>query len=209
MRIVAAAGTVTGMAHRLLRDLAFGVTFLVGATAYVVLPSPLKPGSWQDRDPDAEGPYPVVRVVDGDTLVVNARGTPTTVRLLGIDSPETVDPRRPVGCYGPQASRRAHRLLDGRLVWLRTDPSQDRTDRYGRLLAYIWTADGLVNERLVAEGDAREFTYRAPYRLRPRLLAAEAEARAARRGLWGCCPDAGNGRDPPTLRRTVVGCHPG
>ena len=78
----------------------------------------------------------VVRVVDGDTVIVRGPGGSTEdVRLIGIDTPETVDPRRPVGCFGPEASAYAKHLLTGRRVLLRYD--RELHDRYGRFLAYI------------------------------------------------------------------------
>jgi micrococcal nuclease len=79
-----------------------------------------------------DGPRGVVRVVDGDTVVI---APDTTVRLIGIDTPETVDPRKPVQCFGREASAYAHLLLDGRSVSLEYDPTQGRLDRYGRTLA--------------------------------------------------------------------------
>lgn len=88
------------------------------------------------------GPYRVLRVVDGDTVHVAYRGRDTTVRLIGVDTPETVHPTEPVQCFGREASEHAHRLLDGRRVYVATDPSQDTRDRYGRLLAYLWLPTG-------------------------------------------------------------------
>ena len=81
----------------------------------------------------------VTRVVDGDTVKVEVRGVETTVRLVGIDTPETVRPGTPVECFGPAASARTkHLLRPGQAVRLVTDPTQDVRDRYGRLLAYLY-----------------------------------------------------------------------
>jgi len=135
----------------------------------------------------ADGPFVVTRVVDGDTIKL-ANGD--TVRLIGIDTPETVDPRKPVQCFGEEASARTRELLDGEHVYLEYDPTQGRVDRYGRTLAYVWTTDGsLVNEQLVAEGYAHEYTYEIPYKYRDEFNAAEASARDNERGLWaaGAC----------------------
>lgn len=141
---------------------------------------------------DADGPLPVVAVVDGDTLTVRRAGAELTVRLLGVDTPETVDPDKPVQCYGPEAASRAAELLNGQRVWLETDPSQDRVDRYGRELAYVWLpGDQLVNLTLVAEGYAREYTDDRPYAYREVLRVAEAAAAAAQRGLWSPATCAG------------------
>lgn len=134
------------------------------------------------------GPYAVLRVVDGDTVRVAVAGRSEPVRLIGVDTPETRDPRRPVQCYGPEASRTLGRLLAGRRVYLETDPTQARRDRYGRLLAYVWRAGPrplLVEEALIAGGYGREYTYRASrYRYQARFRLLQQRARAARRGLW-------------------------
>jgi micrococcal nuclease len=136
------------------------------------------------------GPFPVVDVVDGDTLKVEMPDR-TTIRVLGMNTPETVDPRKPVECFGREASQRAHALLDGRSVWLEHDASQGREDRFGRTLAYVWLGDGRsFEETMIAEGYAHEYTYDLPYRYQDNYNAAEADAREAQRGLWA--PDACN-----------------
>ena len=132
----------------------------------------------------ANGSYPVVSVVDGDTIKVRMSGRVESVRLIGIDAPETNAPGRPVQCFGPEASAKAKELLAGKAVRLEYDESQDRRDRYDRLLAYAWVDDVLYNEWVIRHGYAREFTYRAPYRYQANFHAAQAEARAAGRGLW-------------------------
>lgn len=140
----------------------------------------------------AEGPFPVARVVDGDTIDVDTPAGTVRVRLIGIDTPETVDPREPVQCFGREASARAHELLDGEAVWLEYDPTQGQVDAYGRALAYVWLADGtLVNEAMIRDGFAFEYTYEIPYRYQDRFRAAEADARARSAGLWS--PDACGG----------------
>src|SRR6478736_9024754 len=95
----------------------------------------------------------VERVVDGDTVIVRAGGGALRVRLLGIDTPETVDPDRPVGCFGPEASAYTKHLLTGRSVTLVYD--RELHDRYGRLLAYIYLGGKFVNAALVELGYAR------------------------------------------------------
>ncbi|MCS3779366.1 thermonuclease family protein [Tsukamurella ocularis] len=137
-----------------------------------------------------DGPWRVVRVTDGDTISVARTGSggAVTVRLLGIDSPETVDPRKPVQCYGREASASLKQLLAGRTVDLEHGP--EATDKYGRVLAYVWIGDELVNYRQVLDGYAREYTYGArPAQHAAAIRAAQAEARTAGRGLWapaGC-----------------------
>lgn len=135
----------------------------------------------------------VSRVVDGDTVDVVGDGRTVRLRLIGIDTPEVVDPRKPVQCFGREASARAHALLDGQTVGLEADPSQGELDRYGRRLRYLWLADGrLFNLQLVAEGYAHEYTYRLPYKYQAVFQRAEREAREQGRGLWATTTCAGD-----------------
>jgi len=128
----------------------------------------------------------VVDVVDGDTIVVAyADGTRDTVRLLGVDTPETVHRDRPVECFGPEASAFTNGRLAGRVVTLERD-AQLR-DQYGRLLAYVHVEGGHFNAELLRAGYARTLLI-APNGERGReLLRAELDARAARRGVWASC----------------------
>lgn len=145
------------------------------------------------RPTNAEGPFPVTSVTDGDTIRVTIDGRSTRVRLIGIDTPEVTDPRKPVQCFGREASRRAHELMDGTQVWLEYDPSQGRHDRYGRTLAYVWQTEAvLVNEKMVNEGFAHEYTYETAYKYRDTFREAEQAARTAERGLWNPATCAGN-----------------
>ena len=137
----------------------------------------------------------VVRVVDGDTVRVVLDGRETPVRLIGIDAPESVKPDAPVDCFGPEASEFATALLDGRPVTLEFDEGQGRTDRYDRVLAYVWIEDddgalALVNLAAVDRGYARAREYSdIPTRWGALLAEAQATARAAGAGLWGACAD--------------------
>jgi micrococcal nuclease len=145
----------------------------------------------------------VSRVIDGDTVKVVSRGFETTVRLIGIDSPETRKPGTPVQCFGTEATRRAQALLSGKRVRLVGDRTQDTRDRFGRLLAYV-LVDGAtqsVNYQLVEGGFAKVYVYTpsGPFRHTTAFRAAESRARAARRGLWG---DACRPRPRPTTTST-------
>ncbi len=136
---------------------------------------------------------PVERVVDGDTIKVLVDGRTVTVRLIGINTPETVKPSAPVECFGPEASDFAKSTLDGTRVTLELDPSQGEKDRYGRTLAYVWRElpDGtlaLFNLEAVEQGFAEERQYGSvPYAWRDVLRPAAKTARDARLGLWGAC----------------------
>lgn len=149
----------------------------------------------------------VADVVDGDTIKVVQAGQLVTVRLIGMDTPETVDPRKPVQCFGPQASARAKALLAGQEVWLAGDPTQSRHDIYRRELAYVWLPDGeLYDWLMIRDGFAREYTYRTPYEYQRQFRAAEAAAQREHRGLWSAATCAGGvagaasatGRGPPS-----------
>lgn len=140
----------------------------------------------QPLDP-RRGPNALVsRVVDGDTIDVVLRGRSERVRLIGIDTPESVDPRQPVQCFALEASAFAARHLEGRTVELEFDV--ERRDRYGRLLAYVWLGDELFNLTLVRRGYAQVYTFPPNVRYVERLLAAQRNARAESAGLWGACP---------------------
>jgi micrococcal nuclease len=131
------------------------------------------------------GPFPVTKVVDGDTIWVDNKGDREKVRLVGMDTPELHDPRKPVECFAQEASDRAEAILDGQVVYLESDPSQDSVDRFGRTLAYVWTDSGrLFNYDMIYDGFAFEYTYDLPYRYQAQFRAAEADARTNERGLW-------------------------
>lgn len=134
----------------------------------------------------AEPEVRVVAVIDGDTIVVRfARGTTDTVRLLGVDTPETRHPTRGVECFGPEASAFTRRRLLGRVVRLEHDV--ERRDVYDRRLAYVLVGGRRFNDVLLRRGYAR-FLIIPPNGAHGRaLLEAELDARRHRRGLWRAC----------------------
>ena len=128
----------------------------------------------------------VAAVIDGDTVEVTAGGRRETVRLLGVDTPETVHPRRPVECFGPEAAAFTRARLLGRTVRLSFD--RVRRDPYGRILAYVETTDGRrFNDELLAGGYATLLVIPPNGAHGRAMLARELEARRAGRGLWGAC----------------------
>lgn len=133
--------------------------------------------------------YQVVRVVDGDTVHIEMNGKVETVRLIGIDTPETVHPSKPVECMGKEASSFMKSLLEGTRVRVEPDHTQNVRDKYGRLLLYLFLLDGTnVNELLIEKGYAHEYTYDLPYRYQYEFRDAEERARLEKRGLWsGVC----------------------
>jgi micrococcal nuclease len=137
-----------------------------------------------------EGPLvPVTRVVDGDTIHVRLNGRDERVRFIGIDTPEVAHGGRPAECFGERAADETRRRLEGRSVRLAFDV--DLRDRFGRLLAYAYDTDGLVNLALVREGYAIVLTVPPDTGMASAFEHAEADARAAGRGLWAACPTPG------------------
>lgn len=131
-------------------------------------------------------PATVIHDVDGDTVIARlADGTVEKVRLLGVDTPEVVDPRKPVQCFGHLASEFTRSQLVGRRVTLEFDA--EPRDKYGRLLAYVIVKGHRFDDELLARGYAR-FLVIPPNGSHARaMLRAELAARTARRGLWGEC----------------------
>lgn len=129
----------------------------------------------------------VIKVVDGDTFEIEGG---QKVRLIGVDTPETVDPRRPVGCFGKEASNNSKNLLEGREVILQKDVSD--TDKFGRLLrlVYLPIEDGkilFVNDYLVREGFAKVSTFPPDVKFVSQFLQAEKFAKENKKGLWEMC----------------------
>ncbi|HWH35814.1 MAG TPA: thermonuclease family protein [Acidimicrobiales bacterium] len=134
------------------------------------------------------GTAEVVRVIDGDTIVVRIGSAEERVRLLGIDTPESVDPRSPVECYGPEASQRTAELLPpGTPIRLVRDV--EGRDRYSRLLAYVYRADdgAFVNLDLVRRGFADVLSVAPNLAHADELASAAESARGEGAGLWSAC----------------------
>jgi len=129
--------------------------------------------------------YKVERVVDGDTVVLLMDGQPTKVRLIGVDTPETVHPKKAVEYYGKEASRFLKNLLGGEEVWVEYASENATKDKYGRVLAYLYRApDGLfVNAEIIRQGYGHAYT-RFPFKYMEEFRSYERAAREAQRGLW-------------------------
>lgn len=149
--------------------------------------------------------YAVSSVIDGDTIQVIIDNKKETIRLIGIDSPETVDPRKPVQCFGKEASAKAKLLLSGKSVRLEADPTQDERDKYQRLLRYVFLEDGTnFNKLMISEGYAHEYTYNLPYKYQSEFKQAQKEAEANKVGLWAdnACP---TGTPQPSTQTSGTG----
>ncbi len=130
----------------------------------------------------ADGTVLVTRVVDGDTIEIDGG---EKVRYIGVNTPESVDPRRKVQCFGKEASAYNKKMVLGKRV--RLEPDIEDRDKYGRLLRYVWLGDTMVNEQLVSDGYAQVMTIPPNVKYVDRFKAAQTEAREARRGLWEKC----------------------
>jgi micrococcal nuclease len=133
------------------------------------------------------GLAPVVHVSDGDTITVRLAGREETVRLLGLDTPEVKDPRKPVQCFGQAASAHTKARLTGQSVRLEPDPTNSDRDKYNRLLRYVYLPDGtLYNAELIRDGYAFAYTV-FPLTKLDEFRQLERDARANNRGLWAGC----------------------
>lgn len=155
-----------------------------------IIPVELEPEYQISESGEVRAPsenYFVTRVVDGDTIVVNIDGVDTTVRYIGIDTPETKDPRKEVECFGVEASNKNTELVAGKIVTLTQDESE--TDKYGRLLRYVSVASGTrmidVGLELVSGGYASALAIAPDTDRYNTYKAAEQIARREKTGLWG------------------------
>ena len=131
----------------------------------------------------------VTRVVDGDTLVVDVGGVDERLRLIGINTPESVDPNRPVMCFGKEASAHLAELTPPGTA-IRIERDVEARDRYDRLLGYVYRAsDGeFVNLAMVTDGFANQYTFPPNVEHVDAFRAAARTARDAGTGLWSACP---------------------
>ncbi len=146
------------------------------------LPETTPPTPAQEKPTTTPDEVKVVKVIDGDTIDVNIGGKTFTVRYIGVDTPETVHPSKPVEYFGQEASQKNRELVGGKIVRLEKDVSE--TDKYGRLLRYVWVGDMMVNAELVRLGYAQAISYPPDVKYQDLFLKLQAEARNNGRGLW-------------------------
>lgn len=131
----------------------------------------------------------VIHVTDGDTIDVDIKGKKHTIRFIGMDTPETKDPRKSVQCYGPEASTQTTQILEGKMIYLVKDIED--TDKYDRSLRYVYMKYQdkflFVNDYLVRNGFAKVLSIAPNTAFQKRFLEAEQEASSAKKGLWGKC----------------------
>lgn len=127
----------------------------------------------------------VVAIIDGDTIDVNIAGEIKRLRYIGIDTPESVDPRTTLQCFGKESTAKNRELVENKIVTLEKDVSE--TDRYGRLLRYVYVGNVFINEALVSQGFAHASSYPPDIKHQNILDAAEKAARNSNKGLWNSC----------------------
>lgn len=168
------------------RILYTGIMLVIIALFYEIQSTGLINLGLPESSPNTVGTYyKVTKVTDGDTLHVRIGESDEVVRLIGINTPETVDPRRPVECFGKEASKRMEEIAGGEIVRLEYDDSQNLRDAYNRLLAYVYLEDGqMINRKMIAEGYAYEYTYLTPYKYQKEFRDLQKLAQTSGRGLW-------------------------
>ncbi len=173
--------------HKLNIILILLITTFCGTAAYISTPKKgfkLKPPKI-----NSEELYQVANVLDGDTFEVKIGKSIWKVRMMGIDTPETLDPRKPVQCYGKEASENTKKMLDKVSVRLGIDSTQEPLDKFNRLLAYVYLDQIFINEYLIEKGYAREYTYSKAYEFQKEFRKIEKEAKKGKVGLWLSCLD--------------------
>lgn len=160
----------------------------------------------QVKTTEARGLYEVLSVVDGDTIKVMYEGKETSVRFIGVNTPETVDPRKPVECFGREASDHLKNLLSGKKVKLQRDDTQTDRDKYGRILRYVYLDDQDVNLAIISNGYGYEYTYNGafPYTKQAAYKQAQKDAETNKRGLWADSACAGQVTKPATPAAPVT-----
>ena len=178
------------------RKIWFWVFLIILVGIFVLLNSPrlkqndiINPSSVENQKLSSREIVKVLRVVDGDTIKVLINDTQDTVRLIGIDAPETVDPKKPVQCFGEEASAKAKEVLEDKEVVLESDPTQGNRDEYGRLLRYVFLEDGTnFDGFMIFGGYAREYTFKGnPYKYQMEFVQDQNKAKGENRGLWDSC----------------------
>ncbi len=172
------------------------------------IPVPARTEAPKESGVDIEtivGEHAIVRsVMDGDTIEVEMNGRTERVRYIGIDTPETVHPSKPVQCFGKEASAKNKALVLGKEIVLMSDVTN--RDKYGRLLRYVYLDGTLINEQLVREGYAYAYRYPPDTHFDARFTAAEQKARAQGAGLWGSVCESYTPESVPVSAYVPDGC---
>lgn len=159
------------------------ISFYQYFTSKTILPAPVP--SKEVVLGQKDGNFTVTKVIDGDTIEVLSDEKKEKIRIIGINTPETVDPRKSVECFGREASNKAKEILLNQAVRLESDSTQRDRDRYSRLLRYVYLPDGTdFGLRMIQGGYAYEYTYDTPYKFQNEYKKAQIEAETNKLGLW-------------------------
>jgi endonuclease YncB( thermonuclease family) len=152
-----------------------------------ILPTKIPtPTPYTETELDKKKIFLVTEVIDGDTIRVNIRGKSEMVRLLAIDTPETKDPRKPVQCFGNEATKKMQAFVNGKYVRLVDDRSQGNRDKYSRLLRYVYDGKTFINREMVIQGYALSYK-EYPTKYLNEFNKLEQQARERNLGLWNKC----------------------
>lgn len=164
------------------------VLLLVAGVVYAFKTSPPKLPLFGSTSTNSQpGFFKVIESSDGDTIVVDMGGVQETIRLVGVDTPETHHPDKPVQCFGQAASDFTAQLLSGKTVRLESDKQSTNRDRYDRLLRYVYTESGeLLNKKLITEGYGFAYTS-FPFDKSAEFRETENQAKQSGAGLWSAC----------------------
>jgi micrococcal nuclease len=189
----------------LLLNIAFIVFTIIGShmLPLMLVGSVYATSKYLETPMDKKKFFKVLTVVDGDTFTVNIRGNKETIRLLGIDTPETKDPRKPVQCFGNQASNQLKSFISNKYVKLIDDPTQGNRDKYHRLLRFAYLENGtFINAEMIKQGYA--FSYKTyPTKYTSVFNNLEKQARDNSIGLWGSCTLENNKKTNAVTQPTV------
>lgn len=142
--------------------------------------------------------YQVLKVVDGDTIHISYNGKDEKVRFIGLDTPETKDPRKPIQCFGREATAKMTEFAENKNIRLEFDKTQGERDKYGRLLAFVYSEDNKnLAYEMIRQGYGNEYTYNSnPYKYQNEFKEAARKAREENKGLWAENTCAGNATKP-------------
>ena len=142
--------------------------------------------------------YQVLKVVDGDTIHISYNGKDEKVRFIGLDTPETKDPRKPIQCFGREATAKMAEFTENKKVRLEFDKTQGERDKYGRLLAFVYGEDNKnLAYEMIRQGYGNEYTYNSnPYKYQSEFKDAARKAREENKGLWAENTCAGDTTKP-------------
>lgn len=146
--------------------------------------------------------YQVLRVTDGDTIHINYNGKDEKVRFIGLDTPETKDSRKPIRCFGREATAKMTEFVENKNVRLEFDKTQGERDKYGRILAFVYSEDNKnLAYEMIRQGYGNEYTYNSnPYKYQNEFKEAARKAREENKGLWAentCAGDTTKPADTP------------